>query len=90
MLVKNHSLLSASSLCFSAGQRGEPGKREALLRCLDIPTEHALISGEPRRHSTSCILPAGLPPRLAPLLLTPRLRQAEEPGLQGVLGQQRL
>lgn len=65
----------------ASGQRGESGEREAVLWELDLPSEHAVISGR-----FGC--PASpLHPTWSSLLVS-CLWQAEEPSLQNVLGQQ--
>lgn len=69
---------------FLSGQRGEPGQREAVLWELDVPSEHALLSRGPRWISAPASDPACW------TLLASRLRPAQKPRLQSVVGQQRL
>lgn len=66
------------------GQRGEPGEREAVLWELDVPSKHALLPRGPGRIPGSTSDPACW------TLLPSRLRQAQKPRLQNLVGQQRL
>lgn len=59
--------LPSSSSSGSAGQRGEPGERQAVLRKLDLPSEHAFVSGGPGRLPAATPFPARR--RLLPLRL---------------------